>query len=228
MCWYFSPPLLVTAGLDWLGMERPVALLSTMMGKQLPKPNGTLPFSTRGGIHMAVALEGGQKLLTWVQRSSQSPSWHSLSKLRSVSVCFSISAQSNFAVGAVVNATFGSITELTFYITALIKGTREGNKCYEEIVKAALTGTLVGCVLFVPVSLAGSPAARSCSPLALCPSDPRDVCFCLSVNLSHLPSLVSSSWEWSPIPVTTWGQGEKDSLGHELSRDLAYYDPRAR
>ncbi|XP_006265206.2 uncharacterized protein LOC102566137 isoform X2 [Alligator mississippiensis] len=62
----------------------------------------------------------------------------------------SISAQSNFAVGAVVNATFGSITELTFYITALIKGTREGNKCYEEIVKAALTGTLVGCVLFVP------------------------------------------------------------------------------
>uniref|UniRef100_A0A8D0G4H8 VNX1 protein n=1 Tax=Sphenodon punctatus TaxID=8508 RepID=A0A8D0G4H8_SPHPU len=62
----------------------------------------------------------------------------------------SISAQSNFAVGAVVNATFGSITELTFYITALIKGAREGNKCYEEIVKAALTGTLLGCVLFVP------------------------------------------------------------------------------
>ncbi|NXN31593.1 VNX1 protein, partial [Nycticryphes semicollaris] len=62
----------------------------------------------------------------------------------------SISAQSNFAVGAVVNATFGSITELTFYITALIKGTREGNRCYAEIVKSALTGTLVGCVLFVP------------------------------------------------------------------------------
>lgn len=64
----------------------------------------------------------------------------------------SISAQSNFAVGAVVNATFGSITELTFYITALIKGSREGNRCYAEIVKSALTGTLVGCVLFVPVS----------------------------------------------------------------------------
>lgn len=63
----------------------------------------------------------------------------------------SISAQSNFAVGAVVNATFGSITELTFYITALIKGSREGNRCYAEIVKSALTGTLVGCVLFVPV-----------------------------------------------------------------------------
>ncbi|XP_059671973.1 uncharacterized protein LOC132316878 [Gavia stellata] len=62
----------------------------------------------------------------------------------------SISAQSNFAVGAVVNATFGSITELTFYITALIKGSREGNQCYAEIVKSALTGTLVGCVLFVP------------------------------------------------------------------------------
>ncbi|XP_075455027.1 uncharacterized protein LOC142494354 [Ascaphus truei] len=62
----------------------------------------------------------------------------------------SISAQSNFAVGAVVNATFGSIIELTFYITALIKGAREENKCYEEVVKSALTGTLLGCVLFVP------------------------------------------------------------------------------
>ncbi|KAM4677907.1 uncharacterized protein O3C94_009917 [Discoglossus pictus] len=62
----------------------------------------------------------------------------------------SISAQSNFAVGAVVNATFGSIIELTFYITALIKGVRENDKCYEEVVKAALTGTLLGCVLFVP------------------------------------------------------------------------------
>ncbi|NXD28514.1 VNX1 protein, partial [Spelaeornis formosus] len=62
----------------------------------------------------------------------------------------SISAQSNFAVGAVVNATFGSITELTFYITALIKGSREGDRCYAEVVKSALTGTLVGCVLFVP------------------------------------------------------------------------------
>lgn len=68
----------------------------------------------------------------------------------------SISAQSNFAVGAVVNATFGSITELTFYITALIKGSREGNRCYAEIVKSALTGTLVGCVLFVPVRWGGT------------------------------------------------------------------------
>ncbi|XP_063073390.1 cation/H+ exchanger protein 1 [Engraulis encrasicolus] len=62
----------------------------------------------------------------------------------------SISAQSNFAVGAVVNATFGSITEMTFYITALLEGYRAGNKCYEEIVKAALTGTLMGCILFIP------------------------------------------------------------------------------
>ncbi|XP_056281203.1 cation/H+ exchanger protein 1 [Pseudoliparis swirei] len=62
----------------------------------------------------------------------------------------SISAQSNFAVGAVVNATFGSISEMTFYITALLHGHRAGTKCYEEIVKAALTGTLLGCILFVP------------------------------------------------------------------------------
>ncbi|TNN65185.1 putative cation exchanger [Liparis tanakae] len=62
----------------------------------------------------------------------------------------SISAQSNFAVGAVVNATFGSISEMTFYITALLHGHHAGTKCYEEIVKAALTGTLLGCILFVP------------------------------------------------------------------------------
>lgn len=66
-------------------------------------------------------------------------------------VC-SISAQSNFAVGAVVNATFGSITELTFYITALLRGHNQGNNCLQEIVKAALTGTLLGCILFIPVS----------------------------------------------------------------------------
>lgn len=64
----------------------------------------------------------------------------------------SISAQSNFAVGAVVNATFGSITEMTFYITALLRGHRAASKCYEEIVKSALTGTLLGCILFIPVS----------------------------------------------------------------------------
>ncbi|MCJ8734368.1 hypothetical protein PDJAM_G00234410 [Pangasius djambal] len=62
----------------------------------------------------------------------------------------SISAQSNFAVGAVVNATFGSITELTFYITALIRGHYQGNNCLQDIVKAALTGTLLGCILFIP------------------------------------------------------------------------------
>lgn len=63
----------------------------------------------------------------------------------------SISAQCNFAVGAVVNATFGSITELTFYITALLQGHHAATKCYEEVVKAALTGTLLGCILFIPV-----------------------------------------------------------------------------
>ncbi|NP_001020678.2 cation/H+ exchanger protein 1 [Danio rerio] len=62
----------------------------------------------------------------------------------------SISAQSNFAVGAVVNATFGSITEMAFYITALLQGQRAGSQCYAELVKSALTGTLLGCILFIP------------------------------------------------------------------------------
>lgn len=79
---------------------------------------------------------------------------HSAYLIVSVWFClFSISAQSNFAVGAVVNATFGSITEMTFYITALLRGHRAATKCYEEIVKSALAGTLIGCILFIPVSV---------------------------------------------------------------------------
>ena len=60
-------------------------------------------------------------------------------------------------MGALVNATFGSITEMTFYITALIRGHKAGNPCLQEIVKAALTGTLFGCILFIPVSLSSVP-----------------------------------------------------------------------
>lgn len=68
-----------------------------------------------------------------------------------VSAPCSVSAQSNFAVGAVVNATFGSITELTFYIIALVRGHQKSNPCLQEVVKATLTGTLLGCILFIPV-----------------------------------------------------------------------------
>lgn len=74
----------------------------------------------------------------------------------------SISAQCNFAVGAVVNATFGSITELTFYITALLKGHQAANPCLQEVVKAALTGTLLGCILFIPVSQHYNGDKKSC------------------------------------------------------------------
>eukprot|EP00039_Didymoeca_costata_P025075 m.12250 g.12250 ORF g.12250 m.12250 type:complete len:737 (-) comp4622_c0_seq2:734-2944(-) len=54
-----------------------------------------------------------------------------------------ISAQSTFAVGAVLNATFGSIVELILYYVALKKGLR-------KLVKASLTGTLLGTMLFIP------------------------------------------------------------------------------
>lgn len=40
---------------------------------------------------------------------------------------------------------------MAFYITALLQGHRAGNRCYAEIVKSALTGTLLGCILFIPV-----------------------------------------------------------------------------
>eukprot|EP00038_Savillea_parva_P018421 m.23605 g.23605 ORF g.23605 m.23605 type:complete len:783 (+) comp4088_c0_seq2:273-2621(+) len=54
-----------------------------------------------------------------------------------------ISAQSNFAVGAVLNATFGSVVELIIYYQALQKGLK-------VLVKASLTGTLLATMLFLP------------------------------------------------------------------------------
>ncbi|XP_013395905.1 putative cation exchanger C521.04c [Lingula anatina] len=67
----------------------------------------------------------------------------------------SISAQSNFAVGALLNATFGSIVEISLYTVALVKGRQsENTKCYSELVKSALAGTLLGTMLLVPVTFA--------------------------------------------------------------------------
>lgn len=62
----------------------------------------------------------------------------------------SISAQSNFAVGAVLNATFGSMVEITIFILALSKGNETGSDCYIELVKSSLTGAIVGSLLFIP------------------------------------------------------------------------------
>ncbi|CAH1777879.1 unnamed protein product, partial [Owenia fusiformis] len=62
----------------------------------------------------------------------------------------SISAQSNFAVGAVLNATFGSVVEITLYITSLLKGIEKKTSCYSELVKSALTGTLLATMLLIP------------------------------------------------------------------------------
>ena len=56
------------------------------------------------------------------------------------SLYFSISAQSNFAVGAVLNATFGSVVEISLYIMALVQGVKKDTRCYVELVKASLVG----------------------------------------------------------------------------------------
>ena len=54
--------------------------------------------------------------------------------------CYSISAQSSFAIGAVLNATFGSGVELILYIVAMLKGANTKTLCYVELVRSALTG----------------------------------------------------------------------------------------
>ncbi|XP_052076160.1 uncharacterized protein LOC127714188 [Mytilus californianus] len=63
----------------------------------------------------------------------------------------SISAQTSVAVGAVINATFGSIVEIIIFVVALNKGKQAGTQlCFNEIVKASLTGTIIGCTLLIP------------------------------------------------------------------------------
>ncbi|KNE59427.1 calcium/proton exchanger [Allomyces macrogynus ATCC 38327] len=55
----------------------------------------------------------------------------------------SISAQSSPAIGAVLNASFGSIVEVILYCLAL----REGKA---ELVEGSVIGTLLGCLLLLP------------------------------------------------------------------------------
>jgi calcium/proton exchanger cax len=64
----------------------------------------------------------------------------------------SISAQSSNAIGAVLNATFGSIVELILYVSMLVKmkDPRTASTCYNTLVKSALVGTLLVTMLFIP------------------------------------------------------------------------------
>eukprot|EP01028_Stygiella_incarcerata_P008014 TRINITY_DN337_c0_g1_i1.p1 TRINITY_DN337_c0_g1~~TRINITY_DN337_c0_g1_i1.p1 ORF type:complete len:682 (-),score=138.92 TRINITY_DN337_c0_g1_i1:94-2139(-) len=55
----------------------------------------------------------------------------------------SVSAQSSFAVGAVLNATFGSTIELILYFFAIQKG-------LHDLVQQAVTGSLLGLMLLLP------------------------------------------------------------------------------
>eukprot|EP00912_Choanoflagellata_sp_UC4_P001038 UC4_evm6s639 len=55
----------------------------------------------------------------------------------------SIAAQSSHAVGAVLNATFGTIVEIILYCSALEKGLL-------PMVKGSIVGTLLACLLFIP------------------------------------------------------------------------------
>ncbi|KAK3795148.1 hypothetical protein RRG08_028348 [Elysia crispata] len=61
-----------------------------------------------------------------------------------------ISAQSSFAVGAIMNATFGSIVEVILYVIMLKEGVEEKETCYVELVKSTLTGSILCCILLCP------------------------------------------------------------------------------
>jgi len=56
----------------------------------------------------------------------------------------SLSAQSNFALGAFLNASFGSIVELILYCSAIMEGD------LEELVQASIVGSLLQALLLMP------------------------------------------------------------------------------
>lgn len=63
----------------------------------------------------------------------------------------SISSQSRHVVGAFINALFGSIIEIFLYVSTLLKQKEDSTSpCYPEIVKSALTGSLLATMLFIP------------------------------------------------------------------------------
>ena len=55
----------------------------------------------------------------------------------------SLSAQTSFAVGALINASFGSIIELILYVVSI-------RSKLEDVARAALTGALLGALLLIP------------------------------------------------------------------------------
>ncbi|XP_062608967.1 uncharacterized protein LOC134270739 isoform X2 [Saccostrea cucullata] len=61
-----------------------------------------------------------------------------------------ISAQSSYAVGAVLNATCGTVVEMILSVVVLNKGNKSGSACYVELVKSNLAGTIIGSILLIP------------------------------------------------------------------------------
>ncbi|GAM24915.1 hypothetical protein SAMD00019534_080900 [Acytostelium subglobosum LB1] len=55
----------------------------------------------------------------------------------------SLSAQTSFAIGALINTSFGSIIELILYVASLNKG-------QVDVARAAVTGSLMGAMLLIP------------------------------------------------------------------------------
>ncbi|XP_064609384.1 uncharacterized protein LOC135473463 [Liolophura sinensis] len=61
-----------------------------------------------------------------------------------------IAAQSILAVGAILNATFGSLVEIILYVLFLANGLENASNCFVELVKSAMAGTLLATMMFIP------------------------------------------------------------------------------
>lgn len=74
--------------------------------------------------------------------------------------CFSISAQSSYALGAVLNATCGTVVEMILSVVVLNKGNQSGSACYVELVKSNLAGKIIEIKKFLYLYLKWS---KQCS-----------------------------------------------------------------
>lgn len=54
-----------------------------------------------------------------------------------------LTRKTNYAIGALLNATFGSIIEIILYVTALLEG-------QNKLVQMSLVGSILGCLLLLP------------------------------------------------------------------------------
>jgi Ca2+:H+ antiporter len=93
---------------------------------------------------LAWAWEGNYTILQCSQSSLRSLTLTLTHPPINICVESSLSAQTSFAIGAFLNATFGSMIEIILSMFAILDGGLNG------LVQASVTGTILGMMLLLP------------------------------------------------------------------------------